>query len=48
MQLGKSKFHKSHCFDFNADVPVFHGDTKPGIGINKAATESDPCCHDAS
>ena len=32
IQLGKSKFHKSHFFDYNDDVPVSHGGKKPGIG----------------
>ena len=32
MQLGKSRFHKSHSFDYNADVPVCVGEKKPGIG----------------
>lgn len=30
--LGKSRFHKSHSFDYNDDVPVCVGEKKPGIG----------------
>lgn len=32
LQVGKTKFHKSHAFDFSGPVPVFVGDEKPGIG----------------
>ena len=32
VQVGKARFHKSHAFDYNRDVPVFVGEEKPGIG----------------
>ncbi len=32
LQIGKNRFHKSHAFDYRADVPVFVGESKPGIG----------------
>ena len=32
LQVGKTRFHKSHAFDYNRDVPVFVGEEKPGIG----------------
>ena len=31
VQLGKTRFHKSHCFDYRSTVPVFE-EEKPGIG----------------
>jgi len=30
--LGKDKFHKSHCFDYRNDVTVYVGEHKSGIG----------------
>ena len=32
LQLGKDKFHKSHCFDYRNDVTVYVGEHKSGIG----------------
>lgn len=32
LQLGKTKFHKSHHFDYSNDVSMMVGATKPGIG----------------
>ena len=31
-QLGKSKYHKSHHFDYSNDVSLMIGEAKPGIG----------------
>ena len=31
LQVGKTKFHKSHTFDFRGPVPTLD-DSKPGIG----------------
>lgn len=31
-QIGKTKFHKSHQFDYRNDVSVYVGEAKSGIG----------------
>lgn len=31
-QIGKTKFHKSHQFDYRNDVSVYVGEDKSGIG----------------
>ena len=37
LQIGQSRFHKSHAFDFNKDVPVCL-DGKSGIGASRLVT----------
>ena len=36
-QIGKTKFHKSHQFDYRNDVSVYVGEDKSGIGKPYAA-----------
>lgn len=39
-QIGKTRFHKSHAFDYRREVPVFVGDNKPGIGKMKTQNKT--------
>ena len=32
LQLGKTKYHKSHHFDYSNEVALLTGEAKPGIG----------------
>jgi len=45
IQVGKTKFHKSHHFDKDADVTLMVGESKPGIGGERLPCQKIPAPH---
>ena len=42
LQVGQTKFHKSHHFDVNNDLALMVGATKPGIGGERLPFQESP------
>ena len=45
VQVGKTKFHKSHHFDKDQDVTLMVGEAKPGIGGERLPCQKTPAPH---